>query len=303
MGPNELSPCPLALYADAMRLRVVSFLLLSGLAACDCSQAPSPQTRATGATTATTATTEGPGEADTAGALPAAEDVSFYTLDGVQVHGRLFPSRTRDANAVVLVHAFGSDRSEWREWVDAFQAPPASLTVLTIDLRGHGESLRNEAGEPLDTTTFDSGAWARASGDVAAAVAWLRGPASPVAPPHVALVGASFGATAVVRAAVELPDADVLVLLSPGRAYRGVDSILVATEMGPRHLLAVAARDELDATETAEALARITHGRADLRDGEGHGTALLRLHPDLAGEIVDFVRNGLDTPPSDPIEP
>jgi len=116
-----------------------------------------------------------------------------------------------------------------------------SLTVLAFDLRGHGESNRSEGGE-VSYGGFDTEAWAATSHDVEAAVAYLRSPVAPVQPARIALVGSSIGSTAVVRAAALDPSLDVLVLLSPGRAYRGVDGILPAVPMGPPSLPAGHAR-------------------------------------------------------------
>ncbi len=267
------------------------------LSSCDCATRPrasttSPRTSAPAATSP-----EAPSPSTAAVTLPEPIEVRFSTLDGVPIHGVLYPGLDPRADAVVLVHTLGADHREWSPWIDAFREPPGSLAVLAIDLRGHGASTAAEDGSPLDHASFDTATWERTSKDVDAAVAFLRSAAAPVQPRRIALVGASIGATAVVRAAAEDPSIDVIVLLSPGRAYRGVDSILVATPMRSRHLLALAARSELDSTETAEALARITDGRAEIVEGEGHGVGLLALNPALAGEVVDFVRRGLERDP------
>lgn len=236
------------------------------------------------------------GTAARADALPDAQRVEIVTYDGVTLHGTLYAASEPTANAVVLVHSLGTSEGEWSAWVEAFRAPPSALSVLTIDLRGHGESTRAEDGGRLDQSSFDAEAWALTGRDVAAATQWLVGNVSPVHPARVAVVGADMGATALVRAAAQDPSLDVLVVLSPGRAYRGVDSILVATEMGPRRLLALAARRDADNVETAEALARITGGEARVLDGEGHGVELLAAHEGLIDRVVGFVGEGLAAP-------
>lgn len=222
-------------------------------------------------------------------------DVDLATEDGITLRGTLYPGATPDAPAVILAHQLGSTRAEWAPLVEALREPPA-LTVLALDLRGHGASTRGPRGE-ISYATFDSDAWALTSIDVITAALYLQNGPAPVRPRRIAAVGSSIGATAVLRAAVNVPALDPLVLLSPGRAYHGVDGILPALDLGSRSLLAVSAREELDSTDTAAALARITHGRVQVVDGSGHGVALFGARATLVDEIATFLREGLAREP------
>jgi dienelactone hydrolase len=230
--------------------------------------------------------------------LAAPVEVQFPTQDHLVVHGTLYPGAEPTAGAVVLVHQLGSARGEWAAVVEALREAPA-LTVLAIDLRGHGESNVDAEGHALNYGDFDTEAWSATQSDVTAAVDYLRSSDAPVHPGRIALVGASIGATAVVRAAAEDRSLDVIATLSPGRAYRGVDSILVAVHMGERSFLGLAAREETDSVETAEALARITGGRTELIDGHAHGVAMLSESTELVGILSRFLRESLARPMSD----
>ena len=69
--------------------------------------------------------------------------VQFDTVDGVTLKGSLFPGPKRKKGAcVLLVHDFGAGfhrkREEWKRLAVALQE--AGHTVLTFDLRGHGDS-------------------------------------------------------------------------------------------------------------------------------------------------------------------
>jgi pimeloyl-ACP methyl ester carboxylesterase len=231
-------------------------------------------------------------------ALATPVEVQFPTQDHFVVHGTLYPGAEPTAGAVVLVHQLGSARGEWGSLVEALREAPA-LTVLAIDLRGHGASSADAEGHAVSYGDFDAEAWAATQNDVTAAVDYLRSSEAPVHPRRIALVGASIGATAVVRAAAEDRSLDVIATLSPGRAYRGVDSILVAVHMGERSYLGLAAREETDSVETAEALARITGGRTELIDGRAHGVALLSESTELAGILTRFLRESLERPISE----
>jgi pimeloyl-ACP methyl ester carboxylesterase len=231
------------------------------------------------------------GEPATPGTAPQPVEVEVPTEDGVLLHATLYPGATRDAPAVVLAHQVGSSRAEWAPLVEALREPPA-LTVLALDLRGHGASTQSGRG-PISYADFDTDAWALTAVDVTTAVFFLSNADAPVRPSRIAAVGSSMGATAVIRAGVNVVSLSPLVLLSPGRAYHGVDGILPAIDLGPRALLAVAAREELDSVETAAALARITHGRVELVDGAAHGVALFAARESLVGEVASFLREQL----------
>src|SRR5438552_1717881 len=79
--------------------------------------------------------------------------VTFTTDDGVTIGATLHPGATPDAPAVVLVHQLGSTRAEWDPLVAQLSHPPA-LTLLAIDMRGHGESTHGPNGTTLDFNQF-----------------------------------------------------------------------------------------------------------------------------------------------------
>ena len=113
-------------------------------------------------------------------------DVSFRTRDGVRLTASYLPGPADPAAtpAVIVLHGFGSHR---RKPAYAFLAErlSRSAAVLTVDLRGHGQSggwSTLGLAETLEAT---------------AAAAWLRNAGHP----WVGIVGISMGATAALRAA------------------------------------------------------------------------------------------------------
>jgi pimeloyl-ACP methyl ester carboxylesterase len=71
------------------------------------------------------------------------EQVTFITVDHVQIVGTLYPgSKGKKGACVVMLHELDKDRSAagWRRLAEALQA--VGHTVLTFDFRGHGESKR-----------------------------------------------------------------------------------------------------------------------------------------------------------------
>jgi pimeloyl-ACP methyl ester carboxylesterase len=76
------------------------------------------------------------------------EDVSWTTRDGVEVRATYFPSAEgRKATTLVLLHDFNETRAAYQSLAAALQDPvrarlagTQTRAVLTVDLRGHGQS-------------------------------------------------------------------------------------------------------------------------------------------------------------------
>jgi len=266
-----------------MSLRFGPILVVLALVGCS---GEAPALHAPGASAATPPTTTiAQSEA------PAARDVTFTTSDGVTISATLARASRVDAPAVILVHQISSTRAEWAPLVERLHVD-ASITTLAIDMRGHGQSTHGAHGT-LDWQTFDDAAWASARLDVLAAVAYLAGPESGVAPAAFAAVGSSMGSTAVIAAAAEEPRLTTLVTVSPGRAYHGVDAITPATTLTSRAIFAVASQDEQDSAETAGTFGRLTSVPALIVPGDAHGVLIFGGDPSALDQVEDFLRERL----------
>lgn len=180
-------------------------------------------------------------------------------------------------------------------------APP-SIATLTIDMRGHGESVEGPNGR-LSFREFDHDMWASTIEDVIAARNFVASNESGIRPSRVAIVGASMGSTAAIAGAAAMEHIDAIVALSPGRAYHGFDAITPSTRLGHRPFLAVAARDEAESVDTAQALARITSGEVLVSDQGGHGAAMLTQSEEVLSHVERFLRASLGTAAQDAESP
>lgn len=91
------------------------------------------------------------------------ETISLTTRDGVRIKATYYASSLgRDAVPVVMLHDFKESRSVFNGLAQALNSPPSgnhpSHAVLTVDLRGHGESnvVEGRGGETrkLEITKF-----------------------------------------------------------------------------------------------------------------------------------------------------
>jgi pimeloyl-ACP methyl ester carboxylesterase len=68
--------------------------------------------------------------------------VSFLSTDNFRLRGQYWEPRDENAISLLLIHDLGSDRSVWEPFVPLFRT--RRWGVLTFDLRGHGESVRQD---------------------------------------------------------------------------------------------------------------------------------------------------------------
>lgn len=129
------------------------------------------------------------------------EEVNFLTADGLEIAGWFIPSTASD-KALILVHGRNSSRTH--EFGGEFPEFGAAMhhrgfSVLMIDMRGHGQSATARCTFGLSERR-----------DVIAAVEWLKQQGYQTE--KMGVLGVSMGAAAVVGAAADNPEIDVLVL-------------------------------------------------------------------------------------------
>lgn len=187
--------------------------------------------------------------------------LTLHTADGLALAADAWPAAAPAEAAVVLVHGFTAHRRDPSVVAAAHELRAAGHAVVTYDMRGHGAS------EGLCTLGD------RERLDVAAATLAARDLA-----PRVVVVGASLGAIAALRYAVDDPDlAGVVTVSSPARwrvhsPKAALAAVLTRTGVGRRLARRLGAR--LDTTwrwtEAPAALAArlavplaVVHGTGD----------------------------------------
>ena len=207
--------------------------------------------------------------------------VSFPSTDGVTLSGEFYESSSRPAPAVLLVHMLSRTHADWDGLPDRIR--DAGITVLAIDLRGHGQS----SGSAQDLQAM--------VGDVRAAAHWLAA-RSGVRPDQMAIAGASLGASLALLAAVELPQVRAIALVSPSLDYRGLrtDAALVR-RLGARSLWLAASDQDPLALRTLRDMAAEPSGPREQHVSSvlAHGTALLDKDGEVARTLVDWLRRSL----------
>lgn len=144
--------------------------------------------------------------------------VSVLTADSVHLRGTFWEPREPGNISVLLLHGFEADRTVWQPFVPAFRS--RGWGVLAIDLRGHGESVRQDMrAEALRPQERELRSSSHFPADVKAALAWLaRQPGTD--PARIACLGVGVGADLSYAASAKGwgTTSSVLIGLDDGRA-------------------------------------------------------------------------------------
>jgi alpha-beta hydrolase superfamily lysophospholipase len=181
---------------------------------------------------------------------------------------------------VILIHMLHGDQSQWESFPE--QLADAGFVVLSIDLRGHGES----GGEVN---------WDMAISDLQQV--WNQFTArGDIDQERTAFVGASIGANLALVASSNETAVRTAVLLSPGLSYAGVNTEPAIHSYSERPLLIIASQEDSYAANSSKALDENTIGNSQLimYQGAGHGTLMLRAEPDLNQIIIDWLNQKFD---------
>ena len=219
--------------------------------------------------------------------------VDLNAADGTKLEATYF-SADKPGPGVLLLHQCNRQRKVWDGL--AKQLAAAGINVLTLDLRGFGES----GGVPADKATPQQAQEAQAKwpSDIDLAIQYLEEQKG-VQRDVIGVGGASCGVNNSVQAARRHPEVKSLVLLS-GNTDLGGRSFLREDKSVPV-FFAYADDDEFKPSITAiqwlyEMTANPSKKLVQYPNG-GHGADIFRAHPELPTQIVEWYTTTLISTP------
>jgi pimeloyl-ACP methyl ester carboxylesterase len=229
------------------------------------------------------------------GGDPAGQKVSFLTDDGVLIVGTYYSpysSHATSPKAVILLHMLGHNRNDWNAFASNLSNTSNSFAVLSIDLRGHGESI-NQEGKTISFQSFTPTDFNRMVLDVKAAKHFLVTQKN-ILPNNIAIVGASIGANIGLKYAASDPSIKAVVLLSPGLDYKGVMSTDSIRQYTNPIYIATGGRDPIAGNDPQTLCNIINCGNHLMvyQDSNSHGTDMFSdssLNPSLGNLIISWL--------------
>ncbi len=214
--------------------------------------------------------------------------VRYATSDGVQISGDYYPPKGDNAPAVILLHMFLSERSAWTPLIPELHE--AGFAVLAIDMRGHGKSVRpTRMNLQARALKRDKGLFNAMYRDVSGAYSYLSHQKE-VDLSRLAVVGASVGCSVAMDYARRDKTVDVVICMTPGESYLGVDSVKHVQAMKGQPLLLLSTETERAAADKLASL----YPDATVRivgssDANAHGTHMFGVIDGIEERIVQFI--------------
>ena len=221
---------------------------------------------------------------DENGSVKPMERVSFLTSDNVKIIGNYWPGRE---GAVLLLHMMPSTKESWNGFAALLQKQ--GYSVLAIDLRGHGESTKQN-GQAIDYKRFNDYDHQQSIHDVEAAAEFLVEKSGD----EISIVGASIGANLALRYQSVHPEIRKAALLSAGANYRGIITGDAARELADAQQVFMAAGSKDGNTVAdANAISKAMKGQSIVKsyNTELHGTSLFDRFPELQLEIISWLKD------------
>ena len=210
--------------------------------------------------------------------------VIITASDGLPLHATYYaPVSSSLRPAVILLHMLGANREAWtRTRLPQELVNNGRYHVLTLDMRGHGE-------------TGGVNNWPLAEEDLQLVWEWLIDQPG-VDGEKTAVIGGSIGSNMALRAGANNEAVNTVVLLSPGLDYRGVTTADALGIWGKRPLLIVASEEDGYAADSSRILAEQAQGEMQLQmyQSAGHGTNMFNAEPELTRLIADWLGNYLN---------
>lgn len=220
-------------------------------------------------------------------AIGAGKENRFVTEDGVEIVGSMWIPEQEQSPAVILLHMLAKTRADWDDMALSFVNK--GYAVVSIDLRGHGESTMQD-GSVIDVHQFTEDDFQNMVLDVKAVLKGLRNNVR-IDSTRIAIIGASIGANVALQAAAADPQIPVVVLLSPGKSYRGIRTDTALLDYGKRPILIAASDEDEYAANSSRYLRELAQGYSKLLmyNMIGHGTEMFKARTDLETEIFDWL--------------
>jgi pimeloyl-ACP methyl ester carboxylesterase len=219
-------------------------------------------------------------------------NASFKTKDGVLIKSEFVPA-TDDKITFIMLHGLGSNRNEWKSF--SVKLSDLGFGCFLIDLRGHGQSVKDKNGNNVDYRYFIppgfASQWNLLPEDIARAVEYLvkKG----VKRNKIGFMGASLGANLAILYASEHKSVPAVVLLSPGMDYVGISIEKAVENYGNRPILIAASPGDAYAYQSSLAITdtlKKTGASATFLPGSGSAHGVQMFNGEFETNILDWLK-------------
>ncbi|OGS19436.1 MAG: hypothetical protein A3J83_05425 [Elusimicrobia bacterium RIFOXYA2_FULL_40_6] len=214
------------------------------------------------------------------------DKAQFIASDGMIIAGKYIPPKTSDKLTFILLHGLASSKDEWNSFET--KLIERGYGYFAYDLRGHHGSSKNTSGQEVTINQIvGSGQISEIEklvSDIDGAIKYLKHKG--IKKDKVGIIGASVGANISLIYAAKHKFIPLIVLLSPGWNYIGLETSNAIQSYGARPLGLAASPGDQYAYDTATQMVLVGRQlKTDTAFFEGvqaqHGTQMLTDEFDL----------------------
>lgn len=227
-------------------------------------------------------------------------EIEFKAKDGFNLNAELILPKKASAknkvNLVVFLHSLGESSKSWMNFPEEMSRD-LGVSVVNMDLRGHGKSIKNKQNKSRYWTFFKNKEYSVMTTDVSALIAYLKIEYPEININKIALIGAGFGSTVSVIAGEKNTDKiKTLVLITPSNFSKGIDIRLPLINYGAKPVLYIISSKDADAVASVSELKKCSLGYKKVQTYPfgGQGTNLIKAQPSSKKLVEDWVKTNLN---------
>lgn len=184
------------------------------------------------------------------------QKITLKTQDKQVLKANFFVSNKK--SCVLLLHQFSKNKDSWSELIPVILN---NHSVLSLDLRGHGESTGN-------FRDFKDEDFINMKIDVETAISFLK--ENNFEEENISIIGSSIGANLAYNYAASNPY-DRVILLSPGKNYKGIELVMRNTDS-----LIIVSKEDAYSYKTVKEIEKINpQSECVYLNNKGHGVFML----------------------------
>jgi dienelactone hydrolase len=212
-------------------------------------------------------------------------DLILETYDGAEISCRFYPLEGNENPALILLHSLGRSKDDWNQIAPEFQK--RGYAILTIDLRGHGNSI-NMKGKSISYKDFDKEDYKNMVYDIGAAYIYLRN-REEVDKSTIGIIGTGLGANLAPLYFIPNPELKNLLLISPNMGNPELKTVLFLSRLHNRRTLIITSKDDINSMNVSDRLSKSCAQNCDLEIIERKYSGIDILKYDLT--MIDRISN------------
>ena len=164
--------------------------------------------------------------------------------------------------------------------------------VFTMDLRGHGQSIKNKNGKYRYWVSFNNKEFAKYPDDIVSAINYIKKQYPEISTNKTAIIAAGIGANAAIIAGSKSKSIKTLILLSPTLSYKGLETRISLVGYGHHPVLIMASKEDVFAYQDSLELIKYGQGEKVLKvfPYGGDGIDLIKFQPETKEMIISWLK-------------